>query len=153
MMMLAMLECAGFGGLAIETLQHFLVAGKTFGDGFDGDFAIELAIEGAVDHAHAAATEEIDHFVLADAFDGRSGHRFLCCEGKCLGPARYPEQCIASRFISPSVRECPQGLKPDVSGIDGGAAKAAPFQNSVTRLRQRPSKTCGDAEAAFFCAD
>jgi hypothetical protein len=33
-----------------------------------------LAVKGAIDQTHPAATEKIDHFVLADAFDIRSSH-------------------------------------------------------------------------------
>ena len=69
-----MSQSTGFGGLAIETLQHFLVAGEALGDGLDRDLAIQLAVKRAIDQTHAAATEKIDHFVLSDALYGWSSH-------------------------------------------------------------------------------
>ena len=70
-----MAERTGFGCFLIEPLQHLLVAGESFCDGFDRDLAIKLAIKGAVDEAHPAATKKVDHLVLADALYVWSSHR------------------------------------------------------------------------------
>ena len=67
-------QSTGFGGFAIETLEHFRVAAQALVDGLDRDLAIQLAIEGAIDEAHATATEKIDHFVLSNALYSWSGH-------------------------------------------------------------------------------
>ena len=53
-------------GLAKET-QALGLAGKTRGeDHLQRDDTIKTALPGAVDHSHAAATEFIDHLVVAN---------------------------------------------------------------------------------------
>ena len=59
-----MSERAGLGGFLIEAFQHRLIVGESFGQGLDCDLAIELAIKGAIDQTHAAATENVDHLDL-----------------------------------------------------------------------------------------
>src|SRR5215467_7543362 len=69
-----MAEHAGFSRFLIETFHHLRIAGKSLGDGLDRHFAIELAIKSAINETHPAATEKIDHLVLADALYVRGCH-------------------------------------------------------------------------------
>jgi hypothetical protein len=75
-----MLERPGLCGLLVEALQHLLVTAESFGERLNRDLAVELPVEGAIDQTHPPATEKIDHFVLADALNIRSGHgnKSLC---------------------------------------------------------------------------
>src|SRR5215469_1703914 len=70
-----MFQRTSLRGFAVEALQHFLIAGQAFGDRLNRDLAVELPIKGAVDETHPPATENLDHFVLSDTFDGWSGHK------------------------------------------------------------------------------
>ena len=62
-----MSQRSSFGGLAIKALQHLLVGGEALGHGLDRYLAIQLTVKSAIDQAHAAATEKIDHLVLSNA--------------------------------------------------------------------------------------
>jgi hypothetical protein len=37
------------------------------GQGLEGDGAVQLLVEGAQDHAHAALADDLKHLVMADA--------------------------------------------------------------------------------------
>src|SRR5579864_2435657 len=69
-----MFQGPGLRGFLVEALQHFLITGESFGEGLDRDLAIELPVKGAINQTHSPATEKIDHFVLANALNIRSGH-------------------------------------------------------------------------------
>jgi hypothetical protein len=53
-------------GFAFEAGHAFDVGGEGGGENFEGDFAAELGIAGAVDFAHAADSEGAENFVGAE---------------------------------------------------------------------------------------
>ena len=62
---------AGRAGLAEEALAEALLllgaAGGAEGNGFDGDRAADIGVDGMVDHTHGAASQFPDDFVSPDA--------------------------------------------------------------------------------------
>src|SRR5579872_3958077 len=85
-----MLQRPSFGRLAIKTLQHFLIATEALSYRLDRDLAIQLTVERTIDQTHASATEEIDHFVLSNAFNIWSGHGSQCATlRRCGGQLLY----------------------------------------------------------------
>ena len=60
---IGMIEGRDGAGFAFETFASFGFFGKMRGKNFDGDFAVEAGVEGAVDFAHAAGTEGRLNFV------------------------------------------------------------------------------------------
>jgi len=60
----------------LEASEPLRVLGEIVGKDFDGDFAPELGVAGAVDPAHAASTERREDLETTEAGSGRKGLSF-----------------------------------------------------------------------------
>jgi hypothetical protein len=58
----------------LETPQAFGVAGKRFGQNFEGYFAAETRVAGAINFAHSAGADGRDDFVGANLAANGEGH-------------------------------------------------------------------------------
>ena len=75
-----MLQVGGRLGFHLETADVGLRNQAAVADQLDGDRAVQAELPGLVDHAHAAASQLLQQFVVADVADSRSGRASLRAE-------------------------------------------------------------------------
>ena len=59
-----MIEGGGGAGFALEAFQRLRVAGQFIGEKLQRDLAAELAVLGAIDHAHPPAAEFVQDAIV-----------------------------------------------------------------------------------------
>ena len=62
-----MIEAGGGLSFATETSEGFARIRMVTQDAFDGDDATRVALPGAIDHAHPAAADLLENFVIPEA--------------------------------------------------------------------------------------
>ena len=69
-----MVERRGGAGFAKKTLFVFGAGNQVFGKELEGDGALELGVERAIDHAHTSGSSQAEDLVVADEISrGQSG--------------------------------------------------------------------------------
>ncbi len=63
-------------GFSMESFEALFVSCELLGKDFDGDVTSEFGIACSVDFSHAASTDSLDDFVLAEFVAGGEGHGY-----------------------------------------------------------------------------
>jgi hypothetical protein len=72
-----MIESGGGTGFPLEALERGMVAGHRFGQKFQRDGAVELHVDGAINHTHPAAADLFDDAIVGDGLADHAKRR-LC---------------------------------------------------------------------------
>ena len=69
-----MIQCGGGAGFLLEAEQSFGIKRDQLRKNFNGNFAIETGVAGAIDLAHASGTEGRENLILTEHCAGGEGH-------------------------------------------------------------------------------